>query len=69
MNPNNFPPPPPEYANYPNLWRVFCVLNSCKNPRAVHNALLALVESGAFAELRNSFFGANAKGVESNGGK
>ena len=37
------------------------MLNSCKNPIAVYNALLALVESGAFAELRNSFSGANVK--------
>lgn len=37
------------------------MLNSCKNPIAVYNALLALAESGALAELRNSFSGANVK--------
>ena len=45
------------------------MLNSCKNPRAVHNAFLALAESGALTELRNSFSDASVKGVESNGGK
>lgn len=37
------------------------MLNSCKNPIAAYNALLALAESGALTELRNSFSGANAK--------
>ena len=45
------------------------MLNSCKNPIAVYNALLALAESGVLAELCNSFSGANVKEVESNGGK
>lgn len=45
------------------------MLNSCKNPIAVYNALLALAEPGVLTELRNSFSDANAKGVESNGGK
>lgn len=45
------------------------MLNRCKNPIAVYNALLVLAESGVLAELRNSFSDANAKGVESNGGK
>lgn len=42
MNPNNFPPPPPEYANRPNLWRLACVIARCKNPDKVLSVLLTV---------------------------
>lgn len=52
MNPNNFPPPPPEYANRPNLWRLYCEIARCKHPDLVLNALLALGKSGMLDALR-----------------
>lgn len=36
------PNPPPEYANYPNLWRVACELAQCKNPDKVLAALVTV---------------------------
>lgn len=46
------PNPPPEYANRPNLWRLYCEIARCKHPDLVLNALLALGKSGMLDALR-----------------
>ncbi len=44
MNPNSFPPPPPEHANTPNLWRLACEIAKYKNHDRVLAGLLAILE-------------------------
>lgn len=36
------PNPPPEYANYPNLWRLACELSKLKEPYKALDMLLAV---------------------------
>lgn len=38
-----------------NIERFNALLNSCQNPRAMHNALLALAQSGALEELMKEY--------------
>ncbi len=39
------PTTPPEYANYPNLWRVAREIARCENPDRVLDGLLAVAGS------------------------